>query len=66
MGGIAALLVSSILGFGSTGGACAIAAVLAAVVAAAMVARRGRSMTLVVLAGSAVYAVLWIGVALVG
>lgn len=65
MGGIAALLASSILGFGSTGGAGAIAAVLAAVVAAALVARRGRSMTLVVTAGSALYAVIWLGLALV-
>lgn len=66
MGGMAALLASSVLGFGSTGGAGAIAAVLAAVGAAAVVSWRGRSMTLVVLAGSAFYAVICIGVALVG
>lgn len=66
MGGMAALLASSILGFGSQGGAGAIAAVLAAVGVAALVAWRGRSMTVVVVAGSALYAVIWLGVALVG
>jgi len=37
-----------------------------AVAAAAVVALRGRSMTLVVLAGGAVYAVLWMGLAVLG
>jgi len=64
MGGIAALLASSILGFGPQGGAGAIVAVLVAVVAAGLVAWRGRSMTVVVLAGSALYAVIWLGVSL--
>ena len=64
MGGMAALLASSILGFGSAGGAGAIAAVLVAVVAAGLVAWRGRSMTVVVLAGSALYAVIRLGVSL--
>lgn len=65
MGGMTALLVTSILGFGSQGGPGAIAAVLVAVGVAALVAWGGRSITLVVLAGSACYAVIWLGVALV-
>jgi len=66
MGGIAALLVSSVVGFGSTGGPGAAASAVVAVAAAAVVALRGRSMTLVVLAGGAVYAVLWMGLAVLG
>jgi branched-subunit amino acid transport protein len=66
MGGIAALLVSSVVGFGSTGGPGAAASAVAAVAAAAVVALRGRSMTLVMLAGGAVYAVLWMGLAVLG
>ncbi len=61
MGGIAALLVSSVMGFGSTGGIAAMAAATIAVAVAGVVALRGRSMTVVVLAGGASYGVLWLG-----
>lgn len=62
MGGIAALLVSNIIGIGSGNGCCTTASAAAAVTAGAIVARRGRSMTPVVLTGGAVY----IGLALIG
>jgi len=66
MGGMVALLTSSILGFWTSGGAGGIVAVLTAVGMATYVALRGRSMTLVVLVGSASYAVICLGLALVG
>ena len=62
MGGIAALLVSNIIGIGSGNGFCTTASAVAAVTVGAIVAWRGRSMTLVVLTGGAVY----IGLALIG
>jgi branched-subunit amino acid transport protein len=54
---MAALLVSSVVGFGSSGGPAGIASAGAATAAAGVVAWRGRSMAVVVLAGGAVYAV---------
>ncbi len=58
MGGIAALLVSSVVGFGTLGGLAAVASAGAAVTAAVVIAWRGRSMAVVVLAGGAVYAAI--------
>ena len=55
MGGIAALLVSNIVGIGSGNGFCTTASAVAAVAVGAVVAWRGGSMTLVVLTGGAVY-----------
>jgi branched-subunit amino acid transport protein len=66
MGGIAALLVTSVVGFGTSGGIVAVASAVGAVAVAAAVALRGRSMTLVVLAGGAVYAVIGLGLAALG
>jgi branched-subunit amino acid transport protein len=57
MGGIAALLVSSVLSFGTSGGLAGIGSAGAATAVAAVVAWRGRSIAVVVLAGGAVYAV---------
>jgi branched-subunit amino acid transport protein len=66
MGGIAALLVTGIVGFGATGGLLAIGSVSAAVGVAAFFAWWGRSMALVVLAGGMVYAIVELTVAFLG
>jgi branched-subunit amino acid transport protein len=55
MGGIAALLISDILGIGSGNGFWTTASTVGAVAVGAVVAWRGGSMTLVVLIGGAVY-----------
>ena len=66
MGGIAALLVTSVIGFGTSGGIVAVASAVGAVAIAGVVAVRGGSMTLVVLAGGAVYAAAGLGLAAFG
>ncbi len=66
MGGMAALLVSSVVGFGTSGGLAAIASAGAATAAAGVVAWRGRSMAVVVLAGGAVYAVIALAFVILG
>jgi branched-subunit amino acid transport protein len=66
MGGMAALLVSGIVGFGTSGGPVAIASAAAATAVAAVAAWRGRSMTVGVLAGGAVYAVIELARAALG
>jgi branched-subunit amino acid transport protein len=66
MGGMAALLVSSVIGFGSTGGLAAIASATAATAGAAVVAWRGGSMAVVMLVGGAVYAVIELAFVILG
>ena len=66
MGGMAALLVSSVVGFGASGSLAAIASAGAATAIAAVVAWRGRSMAVVVLAGGAVYAVIELACVILG
>ena len=66
MGGIAALLVSNIIGIGSGNGFVTAASAVVAVTVGAVVAWRGRSMTLVVLSGGAVYMGLDLIVAALG
>ena len=58
MGGITALLVISLLGIGTAGGTTTALSAVAAVAVATVVARRGRSMALVMLAGGAGYGVV--------
>ncbi len=66
MGGMAALLVTSVVGFGTSEGLTAIASAGAATAVAGVLAWRGRSLALVVLCGGAVYGVLEAAIVLVG
>jgi branched-subunit amino acid transport protein len=66
MGGMAALVVSSVVGFGTSGGPAAVASATVATAAAAVVAWRGGSMAVVMLAGGAVYAVAVLAAVILG
>ena len=65
MGGMAALLVTSVVGFGTSEGLTAIASAGAATAVAVVLAWRGRSLAVVVLVGGAVYAAIETAIVLV-
>jgi len=62
---MAALLVTSVNGFGTSGGLTAIASAGAATAVAVVLAWRGRSLAVVVLVGGAVYAAIETAIVLV-
>lgn len=62
---MAALLVTSVNGFGTSGGLTAIASAGAATAVAVVLAWRGRSLAVVVLVGGAVYAAFETAIVLV-
>jgi branched-subunit amino acid transport protein len=62
IGGMTALLVSSLVGLGRAGGTTVSLSAIAAVALAAVIARRGASMALAVLAGGAFYGAIGLAV----